>query len=399
MRTLLLFIMAGLVLGAGITALLQYDPGYLYVSVGRYTVETSLWLALVVWLALWGFLALLSRGTGRLFHARRQFSVWLGGRKVRNAAALTNRGLVSFIEGNWDRSRKQLLRAARYSEVPLVNHLIAAQASFRLGDLDEMRRQLGLADDVGTDVGVALELTQAEMQLAGGNYEQALATLVRARANASKHPHVLELLARSHWALSDWQALRDLLPELRKHELLRAPELAGMERALWDALLADAQSHEEATKVWRDSPTACRDTLSFQRRYLSVLVELGALEKALQEVLGLLEKQWHTELLLFLSALKPKDPSAVLKPLRKWLEQRGNEPALLLAAGSMALHAGQLEHAAAWLQASYDREPSSAAGLALAQYHEANGDTDQANALWREVATAVERKPVSSVPI
>ncbi len=396
MRILLLYIIGGLALGAGVTMLLQYDPGYLYISLGHYTVETSLWLALVGWLALWLLLALIVRGLGRLLRARRGLKLWLGGRKHRNAAALTNRGLVSFIEGNWDRSRKQLLRAARYSEVPLVNHLIAAQASFRLGDLEEMRRQLGLADNVGTDVGVALELTQAELQLAGGNYEQALATLVRARANASKHPHVLELLARSHWALSDWQALRELLPELRKHGLLKAPELAGMERALWDALMAGAQGEDDAIKLWRDAPSAFRDSVSFQRRYLAVLVELGATDKAVQEVLSLLAKQWHSELLLFLSALKPKEPNTVLKQLRKWLEQRGDEPALLLSAGCMALQAERFDDAASWLQASYRLEPSRAAAFSLAQYYEASGDKDQACALWREVAAADEQARVGA---
>jgi len=213
MRRFVTLAILGLLLGAGLVTLIEQDPGYVFVSVGDITVETSIWFALLLWLLAWAVLVLVFRVLGRLLRTRRAFSGWLGGRKTRNAAALTNRGLINFIEGHWERARKQLLRAARYSEAPLINHLIAAQASYRMGDHDETRRQLGMAESVEAGAGIALELTQAELQLSDGRYEQALATLVRARKNANKHPYVLELLARAHRQLGDWQSLRDLLPE------------------------------------------------------------------------------------------------------------------------------------------------------------------------------------------
>ena len=122
----------------------------------------------------------------------------------------------------------------------MLNHLIAARASFRLGDVDEARHQLGLAETIDVDAGIAVELTQAELQLTAGQYEQALATLVRARANASKHPYVLELLARAHFQLEDWEALKQLLPDLKKHDLGSSSQLVTIERATWLGLMAAA---------------------------------------------------------------------------------------------------------------------------------------------------------------
>ena len=196
MRRLLIVTLVGLVIGAALINLVEQDPGYVFISLGDVTIETSFWFATVLWLVVWALLSASLAALRTLLRGRQWISDWVVGRKARNAGALTNRGLISFIEGHWARARRQLLRAARYSDAPLVNHLLAAQASYRLGDVDEMRRQLGLAETVEAGVGIALELTQAELQLTAGHNEEALATLVRARANASKHPHVLELRER-----------------------------------------------------------------------------------------------------------------------------------------------------------------------------------------------------------
>ena len=216
MRGFIVLAVLGLILGAALVSQVDQDGGYVYASLGDVVVETSVWFALLAWLISWGLIALLFGALRRVWGTQRVLSGWMGQRKSRNATALTNRGLISFIEGNWERARTQLLRSARYSDAPLVNHLIAARASFRLGNIDEAKEQLGKAESVEADAGVAVELTQAELQLSAGNYEQALATLVRARANAAKHPYVLALLARAHRHLGEWDALRPLLPELRK---------------------------------------------------------------------------------------------------------------------------------------------------------------------------------------
>jgi hypothetical protein len=118
MRRVLLVVVLGLLLGAGLMALIERDPGLVVISYGDTTVETSVWLALVLWLLVWGLLAFSLRLLRGAWTLRGSVSGWLGGRKARNASALTNRGLISFIEGNWSRSRRQLLRAARYSKAP-----------------------------------------------------------------------------------------------------------------------------------------------------------------------------------------------------------------------------------------------------------------------------------------
>ena len=393
MRRLLLLALLGLLLGVGLVALIEQDPGHLLLSFGNTTIETSLWVGLLLWLVAWWLLALAWRTLRSALAARTAMVDWLGGRKSRNAEALTNRGLISFIEGNWSRSRKQLLRAARYSKAPLLNYLMAARASFRLEDLEGMRRYLGDAELVESDAVVALELTQAELQLSAGRYEQALATLVRARRNAAKHPYVLELLAKAYSCLQDWSSLQALLPELRKHEVIPATQLRALELQTWDALLAkvDAKTDDaEASlnRLWQAIPSALeRETPALKRRYLQRLVAIGSHSKAERVLFDSLERQWSSDLLCLVGAFPVAKPDKTSKVLKRWLEQQRHEPALMLAAGRIALQANLWDEAQQYLQSAYQLGASAEICVELARLRDAQGDRARAQALLQEAVT------------
>ncbi len=390
MRRLLILAVVGLLLGAALITLIEQDPGYVFISLGTITIETSFWLALLLWLLAWGLLVLLVRLLTGLLRTRRRVSGWLGGRKARNAAALTNRGMISFIEGHWTRARKQLLRAARYSEAPLINHLVAARASFRLGDADDMRHQLGIAESIEADAGLALELTQAEMQMSAGDYESALAILVRARSNADKHPYLLELLARCYRVLGEWQSLRELLPQLRKTGVLDAPGFDGLEQQTWEALLqatyCSPDGEGQLDKLWASIPAAQRNSSALRERYLRCLLADKTYAKAERLLVEMLDKHWDPTLVSLLGTFEPNNTKKLMKSVVRWLDTHGNEPGLLLAAARVALYGKDWDRAQQWLQDARAAEASVEVCMELARLREAKGDAAAANELMREAA-------------
>ncbi|WP_435217854.1 heme biosynthesis HemY N-terminal domain-containing protein [Luminiphilus sp. nBUS_07] len=403
MRGFIVLAVLGLILGAALVNQVDQDGGYVYASLGDVVVETSVWFALLAWLISWGLIALLFGAVRRVWGTQRVLSGWMGQRKSRNATALTNRGLISFIEGNWERARTQLLRSARYSDAPLVNHLIAARASFRLGNIDEAKEQLGKAESVEADAGVAVELTQAELQLSAGNYEQALATLVRARANAAKHPYVLALLARAHRHLGEWDALRPLLPELRKYGLLEDVALRGLEGELWHALIRSiAEQSNGSVKdlevLWRDMPRAQREQLPLRICYLDALITLCGYGEAEKHIVSWLGKDWQPELVAFLGRFPPDNPRKLLKIVRKWLDAPSHDGVLLLAVARVALHAGDWETAGTWLEQAHQRGATPENCCELARFCAARGDHERASALSAE-AVGLSLAPLPEVPL
>ena len=163
MRKILTYSLIGLFLGVGIVALIEIDPGYVLIAYASYTVETSLWVATLVLALFTGLVYLIIRLWRKFWGSKRFYDGWRGSRKAKQGARLTNRGLINFIEGNWSKSRKQLLRGAKGNEAPLLNYLMAARASYQLNEADKMREYLGVAESSEADAGIAVELTQAEM--------------------------------------------------------------------------------------------------------------------------------------------------------------------------------------------------------------------------------------------
>ncbi|MGB5567781.1 MAG: heme biosynthesis HemY N-terminal domain-containing protein, partial [Sedimenticolaceae bacterium] len=118
-----LFVLAG----AGIGVVLSQDSGYVLLSFGRYTVEMSLALLLIVlgglFIAMYFGIRLLVR-TARLPEDVRG---WKQRRGSHMAQQAMTRGLLEMSEGNWRSAERRLARFADRSETPLLNYLAAAR--------------------------------------------------------------------------------------------------------------------------------------------------------------------------------------------------------------------------------------------------------------------------------
>lgn len=331
-------VLATLLVAAALASAMAYDPGYILITYGLYTIETSLWVglaALFFWLVLCYFLAaLLYRGvrqSGRL--AR-----WRSERRQRRAHRETNRGIIALIEGRFDKARKLLVRAAKHDEEPLIPYLMAARASAGLDDDDRTREYLRLAEQSTTGATVAVELTQAELQLQRDQLEQCLATLTRARQQGSPQPRVLALLSQVYERLGEWDHLLQLLPELRSYPLRSAEELATLERRAWLARIDGAgQARDLAllSRLWTDLPKGLERDSAFVERYAGWLITLGDGASAAQPLTAQLKREWQPEL-AYLYGLAEGDAARQLTQVERWLQEHGNDAALLLTAGRLA---------------------------------------------------------------
>ena len=402
MRSLFLYGVLGLLLGAGLVTLVEQDPGYIYVSWRDSSIETSLWFGITLALVIWMFVALILKFITKILRSRLTLMDWLGSRKSRNATALSNRGLINFVEGNWEQSRKQLLRAARYTEAPLLNQLIAARASFRLGDVDEARRQLGIAETIDGDAGIAVELTQAELQLTAGQYEQALATLVRARANANKHPYVVELLARAHLQLEDWESLREILPELKKYKLNTSGHLSDTEERMWLGLMSSAIEAPDAEgareKLWRSVPAELKSQKRFRQHFIEQLRYLKAYVALERWVIEFLDNEWDVTLIDSLGRFAPKQPKKLLKTLERWLAQQGKEYPLMMAAARVALHAHEWDRAETFLLEASQQEDAAEAAWLLSALYRATDRQEGAVKLLEQASRGLYGEPQVPLP-
>ena len=400
MSRLFVIALLALLAGVGFVALIETEPGYLLIAYGGYTIESSFWVGIVLiataLLLLYTglrFVARLLGSPGRIMH-------WAGARRLRQAARLSTRGVINFTQGNWSRARRQLLRGARFGESPLLNYLLAARASYRLGEPEAMRRYLTQAAGSERAARIAVDLTQAELQLHARQYEQALATLKRAQKNRGKHPFVLHLLCQAYQGLGDLEAMAALLPELRKRRVAGAAELDELEARVYRDLLEKAAVKGDAANLqalWKTYPTRLQGEEAVQFHYLEALLacdEIAVLEK---EIVKRLKKQWQPRLLGLYGRIPRQGAQKQMAVAEGWLKERAKDPDLLLCIARLAMAERQWGKAREYLERSQAARPSEEVCLELGRLLMAAGEHTAAAAAFHSGA-ALRREPLPELP-
>ncbi|TGD73880.1 heme biosynthesis protein HemY [Mangrovimicrobium sediminis] len=390
MRRLFVIIILALLAGVGIVAVIESDPGYVLIAYGAYTVETSLWVGLVVLALLCFAVYAVVRLLRRLLGGQNSLVSWVEGRRNRASSRLTTRGLISYTEGNWDRARRQLISGAKASEAPLLNYLVAARASHQLGEADKVREYLGAAGETDSEARTAVELTTAELQLRSGEYRQALATLEQARRNVRRLPQALDLLRQAYVGLGDWPALAQLLPELKKHKVMPADELQTLEREVYSGLLragavADSEHTGEPLRLaWEQVPAALKQDASLVHDYVDLLIGEGYHSAADKVVRRMLKQHWDSGLVRQYGYVLTDNNARQLAKAESWLPQHSDDPQLMLCLGRLAAREKLWGKAREYFEQTYAIERTPEVCAELGRLLLALGEPRVAGAYYRE---------------
>ncbi|MCB1678363.1 MAG: heme biosynthesis protein HemY [Halioglobus sp.] len=390
MRRLFAIILVALLLGVGVVAVIETDPGYVLLSYGNYTLETSLWVGLVLLVSFVVITYWVMRLIYRLLSGQRSLRGWLGTRRTHRAARLTTDGTISFIEGNWERARRQLLRALEHSATPLTNYLLAAQASAQLHDADRMKEYLGAAGDAVPRAAPAVELVRAQLLLRAGQYRQALQVLEQAGGSVARQPRALTLRYRACLGLRDWRALRDLLPELKRHGALSEDELQQLGRRVHQQLLVAGAGTDRGASVpplaeiWKQVPAQLKQDPEVLRCYVRGLLELGEHAAAEKVLVSALKQRWSSNLVREYAYVHSDNVAQQLARAETWLAEHDSDAQLLLCLGRLSARDKLWGKARDYYESSYRLQPSAEACAELGRLLSALGEPAVAAAYFRE---------------
>lgn len=213
---LLVLLLASVLLGIQ----LRHDPGYVLISINEWIIESTLWFTLLGLILFFFILHALLILFTKIVQSPISLREWRCKRKLQKAQAKTRQGLIEFSEGYWSHAKNHLIRALPDTDLPLLNYLTAARAAQEMGDHKMRDSYLRAAQQSMPDAKIAVELTQAQLQLANKQWEQALATLRHLQDIVPNHPYVLKLLMYLYQEIHDWPQLIALLPALKNNRVL-----------------------------------------------------------------------------------------------------------------------------------------------------------------------------------
>lgn len=354
---LLIGIIVTLFVSVWIALALRQDPGYAMVSIGQWTIETSLaFFVIFLGLVFLGFYALV-RLAIRLWKTPVQTLRANRRRLQKKAQRLFNLGSRQLAAGQWAAAEKTLINSAEYSETPALHYLNAARATHHLSDV-RWRRDLHLreAEDSPDADQLTVQLTRVEFLLDDRQAEQARPILESLHTLNPRHPGVLLWLARTYQQLQAWQPLQLLLPEVQKQKALGPEPLAELQAQTYRALLdiaAASGSLDRLRTLWKQAPAALREEdEAFLIAYATALCDGNAFDDAEAVLREAINRRWSAKLVVGYGRLERGNAAAQLATAETWLVQHGDDPYLLLTLGRLAKRCQQPAKARDYLERS-----------------------------------------------
>ena len=370
MKRLVFVLLSAAIIAGGVAMYMKQDVGSMQVSFAEYQYQATL---LEVGIGLLGVLfayLLLSYTFNLLKKVTSLFGEKRHQRLAERARHSLEQGLIELSEGRFAKAEKILLQKVEHNENALLTYLAAARAAQYQGAHDRRDDYLRLAHKSNPEADIAIGLTQAELQLEHKQYEQALATLNRLNELSPLHSYVLKLLAKAHHKLSDWDSLRELMPELHKTHAMSEEKLRSLEIDTWCGLISDRcrlNDISAVTRLWDEVPRNIKALPEVVEYYASELVSVEASGEAEQVLRDYLNNNWQESTIVLYSELDILATESQLLNVEAWLEEHQHNAYLLLALGKMCPRMSLWGKARSYLEASLSVQPMPVTFLKLAE--------------------------------
>ncbi|MBV1907240.1 MAG: hypothetical protein KUG75_14285 [Pseudomonadales bacterium] len=420
MIVLLLIAFVALVVGALLGTLIAQDAGYVLIAYNDMSIESSIWFALFSLFIFYLVLRFVMGVGSGFISSRLGLQLWNNDRRAKKSRSRTLSGLLLMEEGQWLDAKNILLSSASRSEFPWINYITAARAAQQTGDFEGRDKLLALARESTPDSEVPALLVKAQLQIDAQQWNAALATLLNLRTLRAANTRELEMFGLCYSQLKDWDAIIDLLPEMRKQKKLddraRQTQLQLETKAWRNKLIAvqvqllqptESSKNNNIDKgkaktvlhnFWRGVPKNIAGVPEFAHSYANALIEQNLHEEAETLVVKTLNRSWDTQLAKCYGGIRGGSAKKQIAVAESWLKQHSDDPNLLLSLGRISMHQADWQQARVYFESSLKLRKSADTYAELARLCLALDDIEQGREYMMQAVFQVESAPEVLLP-
>ncbi|MBB1389054.1 heme biosynthesis protein HemY [Shewanella vesiculosa] len=379
-----------ILIGLCLSPLIVGQSGYVYIAIGDYQIETSLVIGvvglIVFYFALqlleWLILLLLNM----LLSSRYLPEQWR--RKAAKKHTLT--GALALAEEDWPAAEKAMAKGAEKGEIPVLNLFAAARAAHYQGDITARDHYLTQAEN-NPIAKTAVYTSRTRYLMKQGELTQARVVLDKLNPTSKSSAPVLKLAQELYLQQNDWQALKLLLPILKKRQLLSETEFNQLNTKTNSILMVNAAKTSEAelNKCWHWLSKSERKQDELVVAYAHGLTQYGHKDKAIKLIIKQLSAAPSAALFAAIPDLIDAQDQEVRKLLSRLETTHENDADYQMCLAKLAIQSRDTKQAKTHWQNVCRIAPTHQSWLALAQAQEQLGENSSAANSYRNAANII----------
>jgi len=379
-----------ILIGLCLSPLIVGQSGYVYIAIGDYQIETSLVIGvvglIVFYFALqlleWLILLLLNM----LLSSRYLPEQWR--RKAAKKHTLT--GALALAEEDWPAAEKAMAKGAEKGEIPVLNLFAAARAAHYQGDITARDHYLTQAEN-NPIAKTAVYTSRTRYLMKQGELTQARVVLDKLNPTSKSSAPVLKLAQELYLQQNDWQALKLLLPILKKRQLLSETEFNQLNTKTNSILMVNAAKTSEAelNKCWHWLSKSERKQDELVVAYAHGLTQYGHKDKAIKLIIKQLSAAPSAALFAAIPDLIDAQDQEVRKLLSRLETTHENDADYQICLAKLAIQSRDTKRAKTHWQNVCRIAPTHQSWLALAQAQEQLGENSTAANSYRNAANMI----------
>ncbi|BDM62939.1 heme biosynthesis protein HemY [Shewanella sp. NFH-SH190041] len=367
----LLIILVGLCLSPYIIG----NTGRVFIEIGHYQITTSVVFSLLAILVFYGAVQivewLLVALLNLLLSSRLLPERW----KRHSARKQTLTGVLALAEQDWPAAEVAMAKSAAKAQLPVLNLLAAARAAQHQGK-SQTRDQYLAEAELQPQAKQAVMIARCRYLQQDGNWQQAAEQLaLMTPGNQSPQP-VLQLALTQYRQQQNWAALAQLLPAIKKKQLLNEQQYDALSVQIFTAQLsaAAATNAQQLEKCWRDLPRAYRSQHEFIAIYAPALARFNQQAQAIKLLQKALHKHASIDLIRALCQILQKEDNQALLYLQELEAQRSDNGGYHRAMAEMYQRLREFKQAKYHWQRACELTPNADCWLALGELQQQLGD-------------------------
>ncbi|QDE29864.1 heme biosynthesis HemY N-terminal domain-containing protein [Shewanella polaris] len=363
------------------------QSGYVYIAIGDYQIETSLVTGVVGLIVFYFALQLLEWLIMLLLNIVLS-SRYLPEQWRRKAAKKhTLIGALALAEEDWPAAEKTMAKGAEKGEIPLLNLFAAARAAHYQDNIAARDNYLAQAEK-NPIAKTAVYTSRTRYLLKQGELAKAREVLNKLNPTSKSSAPVLKLAQELYLQQQDWQALKLLLPTLKKRQLLAEAEYDQLSTKTNSILMLNAAkiSEAELNKCWHWLSKSERKQDELILAYAHGLVLYNHKEQAIKLISKQLIASPSAALFSAIPDVINAQDHEVRKLLTKLETTHENDADYQMCLAKLAMQQRDAKKAKVHWQNVCRIAPTNQSWLALAQVQEQLGENTAASQSYRKAA-------------